>query len=173
MLDRCRKLPGAGIFDEPKAISNLRSAHFIDRLDRAFRLPGDFHPARRPLLDAVLAKSTAIQTDNLALSPLIRAGIPRLLRKLFRRGFAVVLQSTLFSLASRLYSRKLGRACHSGSETHVSQTTPRHVGKWLSQRGYVSTSLQRGHVYITAAHKLHYSGIENVRFRLKWEPCFG
>ena len=75
MLDRCRKLPGAGIFDEPKALSNLRSAHFIDRLDRAFRLPGDFHPARRPLLDAVLAKSTAIQTDNLSLSPLIRAGI--------------------------------------------------------------------------------------------------
>jgi len=79
MLDRCRKLPGAGagIFDEPKALSNLRSAHFIDRLDRAFRLPDDFHsaPGRGPLLDAVLAKSPAIQTDDSALSPLIRAGI--------------------------------------------------------------------------------------------------
>lgn len=39
MLDRCRKLPEAGVFDEPKALSNLRSANFIDRLDRAFRLP--------------------------------------------------------------------------------------------------------------------------------------
>ena len=75
MLDRCRKLPGAGDFDELKALSNLRSGHFIDRLDRAFRLPDDFHPARGPLLDAVLAKSPASQTVDSALSPLIRAGI--------------------------------------------------------------------------------------------------
>ena len=74
MLDRCRKLPEAGVFDEPKALSNLRSANFIDRLDRAFRLPDDFHPAPRSLLDAVLAKSPAIQEGDSALSPLIRAG---------------------------------------------------------------------------------------------------
>ena len=75
MLERCRKLPAEGAFDEPKALSNLRSGHFIDRLDRAFSLPDDFYPAREALLDANLANSPTIQTADSALSPLIRAGI--------------------------------------------------------------------------------------------------
>jgi hypothetical protein len=76
LLDEARKDPGRRGFDESRALSLLRSEHFMHRLDRCFQLLDDVpDEARNRILDIVLSGSQYNVVDDETLADFIRAGL--------------------------------------------------------------------------------------------------